>query len=103
MKSSRIELSPQVADFLRKLAPAPRKTVRMALRALAQDEGDILPLEKPLEGFYRLRVGRYRVVFHYVQQDGIRVARCDYAERRPLVYECFRDWVEGHSPGLPPP
>ena len=80
---------------MRALAPVPRKTLRTALRELAQDRGDILPLEKPLDGFYRLRVGRYRIIFHYIVVDGVRVARCDYAERRNLVYELFSDWTEG--------
>ncbi len=95
MKSPRIELSPQVAGFLRTLAPEPRKELRAALRALADGQGDILELEHPLDGLCRLRVGRYRVVFHMVLQGNARVIRCDFAEWRRLVYELFSDLIKG--------
>jgi len=95
MKSTRIEVSPQVAQFLRELAPEPRRQLRAALRELTRDRGDILEVEHPLDGFCRLRVGRYRVVFHYVARGRIRTIRCDFIERRELVYELFADLVEG--------
>ena len=95
MKSTKIEVSAQVAQFLRELAPEPRRQVRAGLRELARDRGDILELEHPLSGFHRLRVGRYRVVFHYVARGRTRIIRCDFIERRELVYELFADLVEG--------
>ena len=95
MKLPRIELSPQVAGFLRTLAPEPRQQLRAGLRALADGQGDILELEHPLDGFCRLRVGRYRVVFHYVDSGNSRLIRCDFAERRKLVYELFSDLIKG--------
>ena len=95
MKSTRIELAPQVAGFLRTLAPGPRKELRAALRTLADGQGDILELEHPLDGFCRLRVGRYRIVFHSVICGNACVIRCDFAERRKLVYELFSDLIRG--------
>lgn len=91
--STRIDVSPQVADFLRGLAPEPRRVLRAALRDLGEGRGDLLALEHPLDGFYRLRVGRYRVIFRYVIVRGTSVIRCDYAQRRELVYETFADMV----------
>jgi len=93
MKSTRIELSPQVATFLRSVAPEPRKQLRAAIRDLAADQGDIIELEHPLDGFCRLRVGRYRIIFHYVVEARARIVRCDYAERRELIYELFADLI----------
>jgi len=95
MKSTRIELSPQAATFLRTLAPEPRQLLRAGLRALGADKGDVLELEHPLDGFYRLRIGHYRVVFHILLQGRIRVIRCDFIERRRLVYELFGDLIKG--------
>ena len=92
---NRIELSPQVVAFLRTLAPEPRKQLRAALRRLAEGQGDIIELERPLDGFHRLRAGRYRIVFHYVPQGRHSVIRCDFAERRELVYELFSDLIKG--------
>ncbi|HMP74347.1 MAG TPA: hypothetical protein PKE55_13895 [Kiritimatiellia bacterium] len=91
----RVEVSTQVSDFLRSLAPEPRKRIRKALRDLAADRGDILELEHPLDGFYRLRIGRYRVIFYYAVEGAERVIRCDYGERRELVYELFNDLIRG--------
>jgi mRNA interferase RelE/StbE len=89
----RIDVSPQVAGFLRGLAPQPRRLLRSALRELGEGRGDILALEHPLDGFYRLRVGRYRVIFRYAKVRGAPVVRCEFAQRRELVYETFADMV----------
>lgn len=86
-------MSPQVAGFLRTLAPEPRRELRAALRSLAEGQGDVLELEHPLDGLCRLRVGRYRIVLHYAENG--RVIRCDFAERRKLVYELFADLIKG--------
>ncbi len=82
----RVELAPQVVDFLRRLAPGPRRILRRALRDLAAERGDIKPLEAPLDGYCRLRVGAYRIIFAYA---GRRSIQCIFAERRSIVYEVF--------------
>jgi len=89
----RIEVSPQVARFLRRLAPEPRRAIRIALRELGEGKGDTLALEHPPDGFHRLRIGRYRVIYHYDDVQGKPVIRCDYAQRRELVYETFAEMV----------
>ena len=81
-----VVVSGQVVAFVRRLAPEPRRLVRRALRELAGGKGDIRQLEGPLEGYYRLRVGPYRIVFSY--GEGQRI-ECVFAERRSLVYEVF--------------
>jgi mRNA interferase RelE/StbE len=85
----KIELERQVVQFVRSLAPEPRRAVREALRRLQHETGDIRALEGELAGFYRLRVGCYRVLFHYVARGSKRVIRCVYANQRQLVYEVF--------------
>jgi mRNA-degrading endonuclease RelE of RelBE toxin-antitoxin system len=82
----RVELAPQVIDFVRRLPPEPRRRLRRALRALANEKGDIMPLEGPLDGYCRLRVGGYRIIFAY---SGRRAIQCIFAERRSIVYEVF--------------
>jgi mRNA interferase RelE/StbE len=82
-----VHLSHQVEFFLKSLAPEPRQRVRDASRGLAQGKGDIRALEQNLTGFCRLRVGRYRVVFHYVPGKDGPECFCDYAEARNLIYE----------------
>ena len=59
----KISASEQVVEWLSRLAPEPKRRLRVALRNLETWRGDIAPLHGELEGFYRLRIGGYRVVF----------------------------------------
>jgi len=48
-------------------------------------------LEGPLEGYCRLRIGSYRVVFSYANGNMI---QCIFAERRSLIYELILDLLQ---------
>lgn len=91
----RVELDPQVADFVRALAPEPRKRLRKALHGLEQEKGDIKQLEADLAGYARLRAGGYRVLVRFFAAGGQRVARCVFAEQRAAVYELFAEILRG--------
>lgn len=84
----RVLLAEQVVDFVRRLPPEPRRRVRRALRDLGKGTGDIGPLEAPLQGYCRLRVGAYRIIVSHATP---RTVRCVFAERRSIVYEVFAD------------
>lgn len=84
---TRVCVTTQVEEFVKALAPEPRRSLRTAIRALADDRGDIKALEGPLAGYGRLRVSGYRVIFKERSERGVRVIDCIYAERRPVVYE----------------
>jgi mRNA interferase RelE/StbE len=96
MRSMKIEFAAQVLDFVSSLAPAPRRALRQALRDLAQGKGDVSPLEGELEGLYRLRVGRYRVIFLYRTTAQRRQVRCVFAEHRGIIYEVFAQHLHEH-------
>lgn len=87
----KVELSEQVVDFVRRLPPDPRRRLRRALRDLAHERGDLKPLEGPLEGYCRLRVGAYRVVVSYAKRRAI---QCVFAESRSIVYELLVQLLE---------
>jgi len=91
----KVELDPQVAGFVRALAPDPRKRLSAALRGLEHEQGDLKQLEANLAGYARLRVGSYRVVVRFYAQGGQRVARCVFAEKRSVVYELFAEILRG--------
>lgn len=95
----RVELDPQVANFVRSLAPEPRGRVRKALHGLEQEKGDIKQLEADLAGYARLRVGGYRVLVRFFAKGGQRVARCVFAEKRAVVYELFAEILRGPTAG----
>ena len=60
---TKVEISDQVLNFVRSLAPEPRRSLRLALRGLEDERGDIKQLEGDLAGWCRLRVTSYRVIF----------------------------------------
>lgn len=86
----RISASEPVRIWLRALPPEGKTRVRRALKALVQGgtrSFDIKPLRRKLEGFHRLRVGDYRVIYHFESGD---LLRMDYADIRDVVYDAFR-------------
>jgi len=85
-----VRVQQEVVDYLRRLAPQPRHALRLAIKELAQEKGDIKPLTDDLEGFYRLRVGSHRVVFEYQVIDGQRIITCVFAGPRKWIYEVFQ-------------
>ena len=95
----RVELDPQVADFVRALAPDPRKRLREGLHGMEQEKGDIKQLEADLSGYARLRVGGYRIILRFFTEGGHHVARCVFAEKRAMVYELFTEILRGPSGG----
>lgn len=86
---TRVELSEQVVRFVARQAPEPRRVLRLALRGLAKERGDIRALEGPLQNFHRLRAGGYRVIFAYRITAKRQSIHCIFAERRSAVYEVF--------------
>ena len=86
---TRISASEQVQVWLCGLPPQTKRRVRAALKALAVSDPrlDLKALRGELEGFYRLRVGDYRIVYHWELK---RVLRLDYADLREEVSEVFK-------------
>lgn len=85
-----VRVQEEVVDYLRRLAPQPRHALRLAIKNLANETGDIKPLTDELEGFYRLRVGSHRVIFEYQIIAGSRVITCIFVGPRKWIYEVFQ-------------
>lgn len=106
MTPLQIEAGAEVSEFILRQAPEPRRALREGLRRLAREQGDIKALQGDLEGYHRLRVGNYRIIFHYVSRPG-RAIHCVLIERRALVYQIFTDMVKdrlaerAETPSLP--
>ncbi len=83
----KISASEQVAEWLSRLAPEPKRRVRAALRNLETWCEDIASLHGELEGFYRLRIGGYRIFFRVMPRQMIRL---EYADTRDVIYEVLR-------------
>jgi mRNA-degrading endonuclease RelE of RelBE toxin-antitoxin system len=85
----KIEVSDQVLEFIRRCPPEPRQYLREGLRKLAYERGDIKPLRDDLEGYYRLRIRDYRIIFRYQASPRGRIIFCPFVEGRNVVYEAF--------------
>jgi mRNA interferase RelE/StbE len=88
-----VRVMEEVRDYLRKLPPQPRHALRIAIKALANERGDIRSLVEELEGFHRLRVGSHRVIFEYEMLDGDRTITCVFAGPRKWIYEVFHSRI----------
>ena len=86
----RVVLAGQVVEFLRRLPPEPKRRLGQALRDLTREKGDLKALEPPLDGYCRLRIGGYRIVFSYGKRGTI---ECIFAERRSVVYELLLERI----------
>jgi mRNA interferase RelE/StbE len=82
----KVLVSEQILVCLRGLHPDHRRDIRSALRELAKGKGDVKELEGRLAEFYRLRIGRYRIVFRYRDKH----IEAFFLEQRSIVYELFR-------------
>ena len=76
----------QVRDYISALPPDTKKAFNRELKKLAEGGGDTHPLKKNLEGFHRLRIGSYRVIYQYAPGHAI---HCAYAGPRETVYQTF--------------
>jgi mRNA interferase RelE/StbE len=85
-----VRITDEVMEYLRKLPPQPRHALRLAIKNLAQEQGDIRPLTEELEGFHRLRVGSQRVIFEYETIRGKQTITCVFAAPRRWIYEVFQ-------------
>jgi mRNA-degrading endonuclease RelE of RelBE toxin-antitoxin system len=83
---TKVHVGRQVEDFLKALAPQPRRALRQAMKNLADNQGDVKLLEGNLSGLLRLRVGKFRVIFAVRTIRGERVCLCFYVNYRSIVY-----------------
>ena len=90
---TRVRIGPQVEQFVKALAPDPRRALTAGIKGLAEGKGNLLWLESPLTGFARLRVGHFRVIYAERSEAGERIVECLFAERRSVVYDLFAQMV----------
>jgi len=83
---TRVIINQRVRGFLQTLAPEPRRKLWRGLKDLAEDKGDLKQLEGNLHPFWRLRVGRIRVIYEPRSVGGERQLVCFFADHRSTVY-----------------
>jgi mRNA interferase RelE/StbE len=82
----KVRVEEQIREFIRRQAPEPRRALKRALRELERERGDIRAMEQALTGYYRLRIGKFRLIFRYSDPGTIEAI---FVEERGIVYEVF--------------
>ena len=83
-----MKFSDQFGDGLKALHPGVRRDIRRALDEVnAGKKRDVAALTGELTGFWRLRVGKHRIVFRY---DEVGQLMAEFLGPRSTVYRSFR-------------
>lgn len=75
--------SAEIREFLGTLAPEPRRAVNAALRSIASGQARMEALHEPLERFYKVKSGKFRILCA-VENNMVYAL---FVERRSVVYE----------------
>ena len=86
---TKVTLDDQPLEFIRRQPPDVKRTLREALHDVESGQSFPIPLEDELEGFYKIRVGDYRLILQAVAGDSGRGFRVVFAERRKFAYVLF--------------
>jgi mRNA-degrading endonuclease RelE of RelBE toxin-antitoxin system len=79
----------QPREFIHRQPPETRKRFRAVIHALESSEVFPEPLEDELEGFYKLKVNRHRIILQSDTGDSGPRFKIVFVERRKVVYELF--------------
>ena len=85
MNPFRPEIPPHVAEVIRSLHPDLKRSIKAAVRAIATDPACGMPLLRELDGLWKYRVRRFRIV--YAIDHKTRVIRLMAVGHRQHVYE----------------
>jgi mRNA interferase RelE/StbE len=80
-----LKIPPHVAEIIRHLPPDLKRAVKGALQALRRDPALGEPLLRELEGLWKFRVRRFRIV--YSVDRGKQVVRVFAVGHRRTIYE----------------
>ena len=81
----RADIPPHVFEVIRHLSPDLKRSVKAAVRALCMNPSEGTPLVKELEGLWKYRVSRFRIVYAIDRRR--KVIRVMAVGHRRSVYE----------------
>ena len=85
MAGYRPDIAPPAAEVIRHLPPEVKRGVKAAIRALSDDPAAGEPLRRELEGLWKYRVKRFRIV--YAVDRPRRILRVIAVGHRRAIYE----------------
>ena len=86
-----IYVTSHAAESAKKLHPDIRKDIKAELKALIKKPYKGKPLQQELQGFYSIRIGRYRAIYT-VKTDLKRIEVWAIGHRKD-IYELFSEFV----------
>ena len=91
MAGFRQDIPPSVADIIRHLPPELKRSIKHAVRAISNDPHSGEPLQRELEGYWKYRVRRFRIVYNVDRvHRSIRVLAVGH---RRTIYEAVAEQV----------
>jgi len=94
MRGFQPDIPPHVADIIRHLPPDLKRGVKSTLRLLSTDPSCGVPLLRELEGYWKYRVRRFRIVYGIDQRR--RTLRILAVGHRRQVYEELVAQIQSH-------
>ncbi len=85
MKFYRLDIPPHVAEVVRHAPPDLKQSIKSALRLLSSNPQSGTPLVKELDGYWKYRVKRFRIVYAIVGRT--KVLRVVAIGHRRGIYE----------------
>ena len=95
MARFRAAIPPSVADVIRHLSPELKRSVKHAIRAIGSDPHCGDPLQKELEGYWKYRVRRFRIVYSIDRAN--RAIRIVAVGPRRTIYEQVAEQLRERS------
>ena len=93
MAGFRPDIPPHVSEIIRHLPPDLKRSVKQAVRALCADPFSGDPLLRELEGLWKFKVRRFRIIYEVDRKK--RVMRLFAVGHRREVYEALADQLRG--------
>ena len=91
MAGYRPDIAPHVAELIRHLPPEVKRGIKAAIRALSNDPAMGEPLQRELQGLWKYRVKRLRIV--YAVNRPRKIIRIVAVGHRRAIYEEVADLV----------
>lgn len=86
----KITVEPQPREFIGRQAPEARRKLRELLHDVERGKVHPEPLERELDGFYKLKWEDYRLILQHASSADGPFLRVVFAEKRGLVYEIYK-------------
>ena len=96
MAGFRPDIPPHVVEIIRHLPPGLKRSIKQTLRALSANPSSGDPLVRELEGLWKYRVRRFRII--YAIDRARRIIRVLAIGHRSTIYEQAAEQIHRHKP-----